>query len=256
MLVMTPEVSIIMPAYNAELTLTDSVESVLAQTHQNWELIIVNDASSDKTAAIAKVLAGKDNRIRLFTNGSNQGVALSRNVGIVHAKGNYVAFLDSDDLWHKDKLKKQMHFMKETGSVISFTGTSYMNEAGQVSGYVLQAKEKLAYRELLRRNIMSCSSVMVKRDSMLLFAQGYIHEDYAVWLQIIRKTGAAYGINEPLLIYRLSPNSKSSNRVHSGMMIFQTYRHVGYGRIVSSLLTVRYAVHSISKRMKIRNGCR
>jgi len=244
-------VSIIMPAYCAEATIRASIESVLAQTLEDWELLVINDASTDATREIAEAFAEYDDRIRVFSSEKNQGVAAARNTGISHATGEYLAFLDSDDLWHEHKLEKQTNIISEKNAEISFTATSYINTAGQVSPYILPAEEKFTYKNLLRRNIMSCSSVMIRRDCMIPFPQGFMHEDYAVWLQILKKFGQAHGLNEPLLIYRIGENSKSSNRLSSAKMTYHTYRHVSFGRALSTLLTLRYALHSVSKRLRI-----
>jgi teichuronic acid biosynthesis glycosyltransferase TuaG len=158
------KVSIIMPSYNAEKTIKASINSVIAQTFVNWELIIIDDASQDGTVSAIK--EQKDPRIILLENAQNSGAAEARNCGINHAKGQWLAFLDSDDLWHEDKLQKQIQFMEETGAVISYTATAYMSEAGEISGYILRAEKQLSYKELLKRNLMSCSSVMVRRDVM------------------------------------------------------------------------------------------
>jgi len=247
-------VSIIMPAYQAATTIAESIKSVLAQTFDDWEMIIVNDASTDNTAGIAEVYVNEDSRIKLFTNETNQGVAATRNIGIHHAKGEYLAFLDSDDLWLAEKLDKQIRFMKENNAVISFTGTSYINAAGQMSKFILQAKERFIYKELLRRNIMSCSSVVVRRDSMIPFPKGYMHEDLATWATVMKKNGVAHGLNEPLLIYRVGTTTKSSNRIKSVRMTWGAYRHLGYGVLASALMILRYAKHSILKRHFIRSG--
>jgi len=241
-----------MPAYNAKATIQMSVESVLSQTYHNWELLIINDASNDNTASIIQLLASRDSRIIPLSNHNNQGVAYSRNMAIVVAKGSLLAFLDSDDMWLSNKLEKQVALMISTNAVISYTATSYINAEGQASKFVLHARPILGYKELLRRNIMSCSSVMVKRDAMLSFPQGFMHEDYTVWLKIVEKAGHAHGLDEPLLIYRLGANTKSSNRIKSARMIFGSYREVGYGFIASVLMMLRYAIHSISKRARIR----
>ena len=249
----SPKVSIIMPAYNAEKTIEQSVNSVLAQSYQNWELIIVDDASKDGTAGLVDLLTQKDERIVLLVNEENSGAAKSRNRGINHAKGSLLAFLDSDDLWREDKLAKQIEFMEEVNADISYTATSYMNEAGEISDFILRAKRKLTYKELLKRNLMSCSSVMVRRDVMIPFpTEPQLHEDYVVWLAILR-TKCAYGLDEPLLIYRMAEGTKSSNRLASAKMIFNAYRHplVGFNRLAAAFLTLRYAFHSIGKRMRI-----
>jgi len=243
-----------MPAYNAEKTIKASIESIRDQTYRDWELIVVDDGSQDATPQIVKNVAEIDSRIRISINEHNIGAAATRNEGVTQAKGQWIAFLDSDDIWREDKLDKQLRFMKEHDAVISYTSTAYINEIGEMSNYVLRAKEKFSYKQLLWRNIMSCSSVVVRRDAMLPFAQGEMHEDYAVWLKILRGVKYAYGLDQPLLVYRVAANSKSSKRLRSAKMIRNTYRHVGYGKIAALLLTLRYMFHSISKRLFIRLG--
>ena len=245
-------VSVIMPAYNVAKTIMPSIESVTAQTYENWELIVIDDGSSDGTPELVRRISELDFRVRYYQNEDNLGVAETRNRGMSLARGEWIAFLDSDDLWRDDKLEKQMQFVSETGAVISYTGTSYINESGNVYSYVLRATQTLSYKTLLHRNIMSCSSVVVRKDFMIPFPLGDIHEDYVVWLQILKKVAYAYGIDEPLLMYRMSAHSKSAGRFHSALMTYNAYRHVGYGILTSMLFTLRYALHSISKRFLIR----
>jgi len=250
----TPKVSIIMPAYNAEKTIGASIGSVLDQTFSDWELIVIDDASNDRTAEIVQQLAEDDRRVILLANKKNGGISFSRNRGIDHAMGEWLAFLDSDDLWRGDKLEKQLRFIGETGAVISYTGTAYISNDGVMSDYTLKAERAFTYKELLRRNLMSCSSVMVRRDVMVPFPDGReIHEDYVVWLSLLRTVDCAYGLDEPLLVYRMTEGSKSSGRIASAQMTYHAYRHplVGYGRVVAALLTLRYAGHSIWKRFRI-----
>jgi len=248
-----PLVSIIMPAYNAEATIQSSIESVVAQTYPNWELIAIDDKSHDATHRIVKAIAAQDPRIRLYSNGQNLGTAETRNYGISQSQGQYIAFLDSDDLWHADKLTRQLEFMKETGATISYTSTAYIYE-GTRSNYILRAKQQLTYRELLKRNLMSCSSVMVCRDmvNQTPFVKGDNHEDYALWLKILRKVKYAHGLDEPLLIYRVSHSSKSGRLFRSGIMTYRTFRSVGFMSFFALLLTLRYALHSVRKRVLIR----
>jgi len=249
---MPPTVSIIMAAFNASTTIASSINSVLSQTFHGWELIIYNDCSTDNTASIVETYADKEPRIRLYTGKQNVGVAMARNHAICKAKGQWLAFLDSDDLWQEGKLEKQLYFAKNIGAIITYTSTAYMNESGRMFEYILPARRVLSFKTLLRRNIMSCSSIMIRRDAMIPFPQGYMHEDYAVWMQIVKKVGHAYGLNEPLLIYRISRQSKSSGRVRSAKMTFGAYRQVGYGVLTSLVLTIRYAIHSIPKRLRIK----
>jgi teichuronic acid biosynthesis glycosyltransferase TuaG len=250
-----PLVSVIMPAYNAAGTLRESIDSILSQTCARWELIVVDDASTDGTAAVARAYADKDPRVRYFINERNVGAALARNRGINLAAGNYIAFLDSDDIWREDKLLKQSMFMETRQAAISYTATAYIQNS-VLSGYILRAKPILTYKELLKRNLMSCSSVMVRREFITRtpFSQGKHHEDYSVWLQILREVGCAYGLDEPLLTYRSNRSSKSGRLSRSGLMTYHSYRHVGYLSFFAFLLTVRYALHSVSKRFLVRMG--
>lgn len=250
-------VSIIMPAYNAQSTIDDSINSVLAQTYTNWELIVVNDCSTDDTVSVVKNFAATDPRIYVHTNNQNLGCAATRNVAVSYARGPWLAFLDSDDIWHPAKLEKQLQFTHETNATITYTATAYINKFGTASNYVLPAEREFSYKSLLRRNIMSCSSVMVRATAMVPFPlhkKGDMHEDYAAWLQILRKVGYAHGLNEPLLQYRLSDSSKSGKRINSAKMVYRAYRAVGYGVLFAMLLTLRYALHSVYKRSHIRAG--
>jgi len=235
-----------MPAYNAEKTIKASIDSIQAQTYEDWELIIIDDASKDKITDNIP----SDPRIKLYRNEKNIGVANSRNRGISLASGEFLAFLDSDDLWHEYKLKRQLDFMKENSCNISYTGTAYINSRGEKLPYILGAKKEFTYNHLLRRNLMSLSSVMLKRDLMVSFPTvNMIHEDYVVWMQLLREHGIAYGLNEPLLIYRIGEATKSSNRIISAKMTYNAYRYVDYSKLAAGFLTLRYAYHSITKRM-------
>jgi len=260
-------ISIIMAAYNVEKTILESINSVRAQTYSNWELIIIDDCSTDSTSDIVKIVASSNGlnnneyvpQINLLKNVCNLGVSEARNVGINAAKGEWVAILDSDDIWREDKLEKQMQFIKETNADISYTSTSYIDVEGVASRYILHAERELSYKDLLKKNIMSCSSVIVRKEIIKQYpfmdttGQGItLHEDYASWLKILQENKNAYGLDEPLLTYRLSKSSKSGGRIRSGLMTFNTYRHVGFGQAASILLTLRYAIHSISKRFFIK----
>ena len=224
-------VSVIMPAYNAGKTVRKSVESVMAQTEKEWELIAIDDGSSDDTADILAALAASDGRIRFFRNGENRGVSYTRNRAVGLAEGEWIAFLDSDDQWLPEKLQKQLAWAAEYPEmVICYTASAFTDEAGKAYQYVMPAVERLTYPMLVRRNLMSCSSVMIRSRVMKTLAMpgDHMHEDYFIWLSVLRTHGVAYGINEPLLIYRISKHSKSSGRLKSARMLFCSYRAVGY----------------------------
>ena len=247
---MPPLISIIMPAYNASQLISQSIDSVLAQTYPHWELIIINDKSTDNTLQVIRTYT--DPRIKIIDSPKNQGTAKARNTGIATATGHWLAFLDSDDLWTPEKLEQQLAFATQHNAAITYTSTAYINHLGQKSPYILPAKARLTYKQLLRRNLMSCSSIMLLRKIMIPFPTGHVHEDYVVWLTLLKSHPHAHGLNQPLLIYRMGQATKSSNRLNSMKMILQAYKAVGYSTLVAWLLTARYAVHSISKRRKIK----
>ncbi len=249
-------ISVIMPAYNAEKTIRQAIDSVLSQTYSDFELIVINDCSKDSTQAIVEDYKEKDPRLILVNNERNFGVSVSRNVGVDLAKGDYIAFLDSDDMWRQDKLEKQLSVMKNRKAVLSYTASAFIDQEGNKYNYIMQAEEKTTLSTLLRKNLVSCSSAMVKADVMkkTRMPGDQMHEDYYVWLKLLGEYQYAYGINEPLLIYRLSTNSKSSSRIKSAKMIFNTYNAVGYKKAVSFLLTLRYTIHSVTKRYRINHA--
>lgn len=250
-------VSIVMPAYNAARTIRDSITSVQAQTFQDWELIVIDDGSKDETATILTEIAMSDSRIRFLQNEKNSGASYTRNRAVALAEGEWIAFLDSDDLWKPEKLEKQLDLsQKRPDMVVCYTASSFIDDAGRPYGYVMPAIERLTYRTLLRKNLMSCSSVMIRTSVMkeIQMPNDTMHEDYYVWLTVVKECGIAYGINEPLLIYRMCANSKSSNRLKSAKMLFNSYRAVGFSQFVAVFFVFRYTFHSVKRRRNIRTS--
>lgn len=248
------KVSVVMPAYNSEKYIRAAIRSVLDQTWTDFELIVVDDGSRDSTVNIVEGLAAEDSRVVLLKNAQNEGVASSRNRGVASAHGEWIAFLDSDDLWRKDKLEKQIAYLSQfPDAAIGYTASAFMDAEGIRYSYVMPAVPKTTYAMLMRGNLMSCSSVMVKTEWIRKYPMGAgnMHEDYAAWLQILREVPCAYGLNEPLLIYRLSANSKSGNRVRSAEMLYRAYRYVGFSALDSLWMTVRYMKYSVLKRRNI-----
>ncbi|MGI6745549.1 MAG: putative teichuronic acid biosynthesis glycosyltransferase TuaG [Firmicutes bacterium ADurb.Bin300] len=251
------KISVVMPAYNAESFIEDAVNSVLAQTFEDYELIIIDDCSGDNTYEMIEGFARKDSRIRVYRNEKNSGVSFTRNFGISVARYKWIAFLDSDDMWRPKKLEKQLELLKEhPNAIITYTGSSFIDFEGTPFSYNLPAVPVITYKELLKHNLLSCSSVMVKKDVIkrIKMAHDKMHEDYSAWLQILREYEYAFGINEPLLVYRISKNSKSANRIKSARMIYNSYRYVGYNFIIAALLMLRYSIYSIKKRRLIKRG--
>ena len=246
-------VSVVMPVYNAERTVEAAINSVLSQTYRDFELIIIDDCSFDGTADVARILIENEPKARLCKLDKNNGVAFARNFGVSLAKGEWIAFIDGDDYWDAQKLELQMALIGETHAEISFTASTFMDYGGKPCKYILKAPQRIRYKDALRRNLLSCSSVVVRRDLMVRhrMPRGYLHEDYASWLSILREVKYAYGLNKPLLTYRISRHSRSGRRMASAAMVFHTYRYVGYNPLSSFLLTLRYIPYSLWKRFMI-----
>lgn len=254
-------VSIVMPAFNAAASISESIDSVLGQTYRVWELIIINDCSCDSTADIIWNYHEKDSRIIILTNDENQGVSNTRNRGVREAKGDWIAFLDSDDLWMPDKLEQQMRLLcneeanDETLDIV-FTGSAFIDNSGRPAAYRLEVPERISYHELLKQNLISCSSVLVRKELVLRYPMEHddMHEDYAVWLQILKNGGRAYGINKPLLVYRLSQSSKSGNKKKAAVMTFKVYRFMGLNLVQSFYYFCWYSYRNLKKYYAINHN--
>ena len=242
-------ISVIMAAYNAEKTVRQAVLSALGQTYRNLEILVVDDCSTDSTVDIVKKLAGKDRRIRLFRNRENKGVSYARRHALENAAGSWVAILDSDDAWMPEKLEKQIRFQKEQDAALVFTGSAFMDGNGKQIGFELHVPEEISYRQLLKQNLVSNSSVLVKKS---LYEKYYVendslHEDFAVWLAIMKTGINAYGIDEPLIIYRITESSKSGNKLHAAKMNWNTYQYIGLNILQSCYYMVWYAMNGLLK---------
>lgn len=240
-------VSVVMPAYNCERYIEKAIQSVLAQA-VSLELVIIDDNSNDGTADIIRSFL-QDERVIYVHNSENLGVAKSRNKGMELARGKYIAFLDADDYWTEDKLLKQVQLMEEHQAVLSSTGRELMDQDGKLSGKIIGIPETISYKELLKGNVLNTSGVMVlsqvaKRYPM---EQEKLHEDYIMWLSILKDYDMAYGINEPLLKYRVMKGSKSGNKLKSAAMTFGVYRYMGLNLIQSFYYFCFYAVGGLRK---------
>lgn len=245
-----PLISIVMPAYNAEKTIREAIESVIAQTYQNWELIVVDDCSTDSTNNLLQCLLETDTRIKVFHNACNYGVSETRNNGVKQSSGDWIAFLDSDDMWKKEKLQKQINLLKQkTNGDIIFTGSAFVDNTGKSNTFILKVPDEISYCELLKQNLISCSSALVKKEWLIRYPMKHddMHEDYAVWLQILKSGGHAYGVNEPLLVYRLSKNSKSGNKRKAAYMTYRVYRYVGLNFLQALYYFCWYACKNLRK---------
>ncbi|MED4300185.1 glycosyltransferase family 2 protein [Geobacillus stearothermophilus] len=218
-------VSIVTPVYNAEKYLKYTIESVINQDYDNWELIIIDDCSKDNSRLIAERYMKKDKRIKLISLEKNRGVAYARNIGIKAAKGRYIAFLDSDDLWYPNKLSKQLDFMKKNDYYFTFSSYELINDEGIRLNKVIKAPNIVDYKRLLKGNPIGCLTVMIDKKRIEDIEMPEIrHEDYATWLNITKNGNIAYGLNEILALYRKSRNSLSSNKIKAIIWTWNIYR--------------------------------
>jgi len=244
-----PFLSVIMPAYNSARYISDAIESVKNQTFQNWELIVIDDGSSDGTAQIVKSFSSGDERIVLYESGERLGVSAARNKAVSLARGEWIAFLDSDDMWAPSKLEKQIALAEKKECRFVFTGSAFIDENGRFYKGIFKAPEAVGYERLKNHNVISCSSVFIKKElfESVGMEGDYMHEDYAAWLKILKNGEKAYGINQPLLIYRISSNSKSGNKLRSIKMTYRTFRFTGFSRISSVYFTCRHTAGAAEK---------
>lgn len=247
-----PLISVVMPSYNTENYISKAIQSVLNQSYKNLELIIIDDCSIDKTRQIVEEYCKKDKRVKAYFNQKNSGVSYSRNFGIEKAKGSWIAFLDSDDMWEEEKLKKQINLLvqKQMKPILIYTGSAFIDENGIPYKYVMEVPETVRYKELLKQNVISCSSVLIKREiiSSIKMENDNMHEDFVVWLKVLRNYDiCAYGVNEPLLVYRMSSNSKSGNKFKAAKMTYMVYKHMNLNFIKRNYYMLHYVIRSIIK---------
>lgn len=243
-------VSIIMPAYNASKYIGSAVNSAVAQTYRNWELIIVDDASADNTVPIVQQLVSQDPRITLLRQPHNQGVAKARNLALSAARGKYIAFLDSDDLWMEDKLEKQIGFMEEEKVLICCSNYLRIDETGKVTGSV-QPPAKFTYKTLLKSNFIGNLTGIYNAEVLgKQYFSAFKHEDYVAWLALIKKAGSARSLAQTLGSYRVYSNSTSANKIKAISWQWRIYREAEtLGLVQSCWLMICYGYHALRKRM-------
>ncbi len=228
---MENKVSIITPNYNCELFICKTIESVLAQTYSNWEMLIVDDCSTDNSYKIALEYSRKDSRIKVLRNNQRSGAAISRNNALEIACGEYIAFLDSDDLWEPNKLEVQLSFMKEKECDFSFTCYDLIDEKGTFLGKEAKVVNKLNYYKLLHHDYIGCLTAMYKFEIAKNIRSYNIrnNNDYGLFLQIVRLSKNAMGINKTLAHYRIHKSGISRKKIKKIIPFFELmikYLHI------------------------------
>jgi teichuronic acid biosynthesis glycosyltransferase TuaG len=245
-------VSIITPAYRAAAVIEQTITSVLAQTYQNWEMLIADDCSPDDTRLVIANWAQRDPRIRLISLPVNSGPAQARNAALAEAKGRWIAFLDSDDLWLPEKLARSLEFAQRHGAALVYTGYRRIDVDGQRNGEFIQVPPRLTYRQLLGNTAIATSTVLIDRRQTgdIRMAQVY-YDDFVCWLGILKRGLTAHGLNEDLMRYRVLPKSVSRNKRRSAREVWKIYRSTEQlGRFAASWHFLNYAARAILKYRK------
>lgn len=228
-------ISIVVPVYNAAAYLAETITMVIRQTYPEWELLLVDDCSTDESAevihrTVAEYTASDPqigDRIRLIRKEKNEGAALARNTGIREAKGRYLAFLDADDVWLPDKLLKELTFMKEKDAAFVFCSYEFGDEDAVPTGKVVHAPEMLTYRKALSRTVIFTTTVLFdleKTGREPVMMPDVKSEDTATWWKVLKAGFPAYGLDEVLAIYRRPKKSLSSNKLEAVRRIWSLYR--------------------------------
>lgn len=249
---LAPLVSIITPCYNSADFIAPTLRSVLEQSYQNWELIVVDDCSKDDTCQIVAGFATEHPNIKLVKLPQNGGVANARNVGLAHTNGKYIAFLDSDDIWLKDKLQKQVAYMENKNLAMTFCAYHRIDEEGKIISAKIAAPYRVSYRQLLSHNVIIFSTSLTLKSAIgdLRFKKAG-HEDWIFWLDLFKKGIAGFGIDEALVWYRIRKGSVSANKLKVIGYTWKILRESEQlGLLESIYLFTKYAFATVWKRLK------
>ena len=245
-------VSIITPCYNCEKLVDQTIKSILGQTYTNWELLLINDGSSDNTGQVLDYFASLDPRISVIHLKLNQGIANARNKGIEESRGHFISFLDSDDLWNSEKLEKQLTFMKENNHFFSHTAYTKIDIDGKVISNIIPVSKSVTYKSLLKHNEIGCLTAMYNVSQVgKRYFKKIGHEDFACWLEILKDGYCSFGINEPLAYYRIHGNTASGNKLKVIKYTWNIYRNIEKISFIKSLYFFSfYASRSLIKYLK------
>lgn len=241
-----------MPSYNAARFIGESINSVLLQTYSNWELLIVDDCSKDNSVEVVRKFANIDKRVVLFSLEKNVGAAAARNVAIEHAQGQYIAFLDSDDVWDEYKLEKQLAFMKQYSYAFTFSNYYIMEENGKKTENIVKVPSSLSYHQYLRNTIIGCLTVIIDRQQTGDFKMPLIKSshDMALWLLIMKRGFKAYGLKDVLAGYRLVSTSNTAKKWKAAKDVWKVYREIeGLSVLYAAYCFCGYAINAVLKRI-------
>ena len=244
-----PLISIIIPLYNKEECIVRTIESILDQEFVDYEIVIVDDGSTDNSVSVLREL--NDNRIKLYLK-QNGGPSSARNYGVKHAIGKWAIFLDADDLWEKDKLEKQLNFMKKNNCEFSFTGYEFADEKGIPNGKKVKVPATITYKQALKNTTIWTSTVMFDMDKLskdsIYMPNVKRGQDTATWWKVLKKTKCAYGLNEVLSYYRRTNESLSANKLTALKRTWNLYRNVEKLGVFSSVYNFCWYCYNAVKR--------
>ncbi|PRY82679.1 glycosyltransferase family 2 protein [Alkalibacterium olivapovliticus] len=236
-------VSIVMPAYNCADFISITLDSVLEQTYKNWEVIVIDDNSSDNTDEIVKKYTKKDKRIKLHKQEKNFGAAVARNTAVELARGKYIAFLDSDDVWFPDKLTKQISFMKENNYLFTCTSYTKIDENGMYLNRTIGVRKQSTYVDILKKNPGN-STVIYNAEVIGKVNIPNIRKrnDYVMWLSVVKNAGMLYGMEESLASHRIRSGSLSKKKSNLVKYHWKVYREIENLSVLKSTYLIIYWV--------------
>jgi len=246
-------VSIITPLHNSEEFIKDTIDSVLLQTYTNWEMILVDDCSTDNSVEIVERIIGDNPKIKLIKHENNVGSAQSRNAALEVASGRFIAFLDSDDIWYPDKLENQVEFMLKRRVPISFTSYELIDENGVSKDHVIHSVDKLTQIDYLKNTIIGFSTSMIDTQivgNSFRMMDIRTRQDTSLWITLLGKGYIAKGIDKVLTKYRVHSQSISANKVKAAKQVWNLYFHIHkFGLFRSIYYFSSYAFNAIKKRI-------
>jgi len=254
-----PIVSVIVPLFNAQDVLAETISSVLQQSYDYLEIIIVDDCSTDNSYNVAVALSTTDSRIQLIRNEINSGPGLSRLNGIRASNGQFIAFIDSDDLWESDKIATQLNFMQKNNIVFSYTAfrrfsINPMTKERKL-GRLISVPSSMSYTDLLSNTAIATSTVIIDKNCLpnledIETSKIYV-EDYVLFFEALRGGVVAFGLNKDLMLYRVQPNSFSRNKLKYAIKVWRTYRDVeGFNKLKTISYFSRYATRGFFKYLR------
>lgn len=250
----TPLVSVIMPAYNSQAYIREAISSVQVQSVADWELIVIDDGSQDRTRQIVEELAQQDPRIRLVTNEQNMGAGGTRNRGLDMSRGEYVALLDSDDYWQSQMLEKMLACAQETKADIIYCSYEIVDENGEKLCNDFIVPEQTDFKKSMIRSVITCSTVLLTKKIARnhRFPADIYHEDIALWFELLRDGVQARGVPEILAAYRQRSDSKTANKLKSACRRWVIYRkHLKLPLWQCVSLMIQYGYYGVKKFKRI-----